>query len=59
MLDDIDAAIFALKARLIELGLAPRKLAITGESADGHLTLLYGCSRFEQSPIPIWLPRLC
>jgi acetyl esterase/lipase len=53
MLDDIDAAISALKAKLIQRGYTPRKMAITGESAGGHLTLLYGCSRFEQSPIPI------
>ena len=53
MLDDIDAAIAALKCRMIEKGYAPRKLAITGGSAGGHLALLYGYSRGAKSAIPI------
>ena len=53
MLDDIDAAIAALKAKLLEKGYTPRKMAITGGSAGGHLTLLYGYSRQGQSAIPI------
>jgi len=53
MLDDIDAAVAALQAKLIEKGYTPRKMAITGGSAGGHLTLLYGYSRYAQSAIPI------
>jgi acetyl esterase/lipase len=53
MLDDIDAAIAALKAKLLEKGYTPRKMAVTGLSAGGHLTLLYGYSRYAQSAIPI------
>ena len=53
MLDDIDAAIATLKAKMLEKGYTPRKMAITGGSAGGHLTLLYGYSRYQQSPIPI------
>jgi len=53
MLDDIGAAIAALKDKLTELGYAPRKLAIFGNSAGGHLTMLYGYSRHAGSAIPI------
>lgn len=53
MLDDIENAIGAVKKVMIERGYTPKKLAITGESAGGHLTLLYGYARFSSSPIPI------
>jgi acetyl esterase/lipase len=53
MLDDIDAAIAALKDKLIQKGYTPRKIAITGLSAGGHLALLYGYSRRQQSAIPV------
>ncbi|MCL2646065.1 MAG: alpha/beta hydrolase [Phycisphaerales bacterium] len=53
MLDDIGNAIAALKAKLIAEDYTPNKLAITGWSAGGHLAMLYGGSRYQQSSIPI------
>ena len=53
LLDDIDSAIAALKAKLIKKGYTPRRMAITGGSAGAHLALLYGYSRGAQSAIPI------
>ena len=53
MLDDIGIAIAALKAKLVTEGYVPKKLAITGWSSGGHLTMLYGYSRHQQSAIPI------
>jgi len=53
MLDDIGNAIAALKAKMLEKGYTPRRMAISGGSAGGHLTLLYAYSRGAQSPIPI------
>ena len=53
MLDDIGAAIAALRAKLIAKGYTPRKMAISGGSAGGHLTMLYAYSRGAQSAIPI------
>ena len=53
MLDDIDAAVAALQAKLLEEGYTPRKMAVTGQSAGGHLALLYGYSRAAQSAIPV------
>ena len=53
MLDDIGSAIASLKAKLFEEGYTTKKLAITGWSAGGHLTLLYGYSRYQQSSTPI------
>ena len=53
MLDDIGNAIAALNAKLIVEGYTPKKLAITGSSAGGHLVMLYGYSRYQQSSILI------
>jgi len=53
MLDDIGNAIAALKTKLMTEGYPAKKLAITGWSAGGHLTMLYGYKRNQQSSIPI------
>jgi len=53
MLDDIGAAIEAMKYKLLDEGYTPRRLAITGDSAGGHLTMLYAYSRGAQCPLPI------
>ena len=42
-----------MKTKLIAEGYMPNKLAIKGWSAGGHLALLYGYSRYQQSSIPI------
>ncbi|MCL2299471.1 MAG: alpha/beta hydrolase [Firmicutes bacterium] len=53
MLDDIGNAIAAVKARMIEEGYTPRKMAVGGCSAGGHLTMLYAYSRGARAAIPI------
>ena len=53
MLDDIGSAIAGLKIKLTAEGYAPRKIALFGSSAGGHLALLYAYSRYSQSAIPI------
>jgi len=53
MLDDIDNAIVSLKSKLTIEGYSPHKLVLFGASSGGHLALLYGYSRYEQSAIPI------
>ena len=53
MLDDIGRAIAALRDTLVEQGCPPRRLALSGVSAGGHLCLLYAYSRRGQSVIPI------
>jgi acetyl esterase/lipase len=53
MLDDIESAVAALRAKLLEKGYTPRKMAISGGSAGGHLTMLYAYSRGARAPIPI------
>ena len=53
MLDDIGSAVATLKAKMLEKGYRPRKMAVAGLSAGGHLALLYGYSRYGQSAIPI------
>ena len=53
MLDDIDSAIVKLDAFLREKSVIPQKLAISGASAGGHLTMLYGFTHYESCKIPI------
>lgn len=55
MLEDIGHAIEALKAKTAELGYSVDKLALSGLSAGGHLAMLYGYSRAQESAIPIVL----
>jgi acetyl esterase/lipase len=53
MLDDIGDAIAALKEKLTAEGYPPRRIALQGGSAGGHLIMMYAYSRYEQSAIPI------
>lgn len=51
ILDDIDAALACIKAKGEENGVSINKVLLTGDSAGGHLSLLYGYSRAETAPI--------
>jgi len=53
MVDDVENAIVKLDAFLREKGITPRRLAITGVSAGGHLTLLYAVTRLAACKIPV------
>ena len=51
ILDDIDAALACIKEIGIENGVNINKVLLTGDSAGGHLSLLYAYSRAETAPI--------
>ena len=51
ILDDIDAALARIKEIGIENGVNINKVLLTGDSAGGHLSLLYAYSRAETAPI--------
>lgn len=51
ILDDIDAALKCIKAKGAENGVNINKVLLTGDSAGGHLSLLYGYSRAATAPI--------
>ena len=53
MVDDVENAVIKLDAFLRGMGITPRKLAITGVSAGGHLTLLYAATRLADCKIPV------
>lgn len=51
IMDDIDAALALIKQKGEENGVNINKVLLTGGSAGGHLSLLYGYSRVETAPI--------
>lgn len=51
ILDDIDAALAAIKAKGAEVGVNINKVLLTGDSAGGHLSLLYAYARKNTAPI--------
>ena len=51
IMDDIDAALALIKQKGEENGVSINKVLLTGGSAGGHLSLLYGYSRAENAPI--------
>lgn len=51
ILDDIEAALFAIKAKGAEIGVDINKVLLTGDSAGGHLSLLYAYARKNTSPV--------
>ena len=51
ILDDIDAALARIKEIGLENGVNINKVLLTGDSAGGHLSLLYAYSRAETAPI--------
>lgn len=51
VLDDIDAALAKVKAKGAEVGVNINKVLLTGDSAGGHLSLLYAYARKNTAPI--------
>lgn len=51
ILDDIDAALACIKQKGEENGVNINKVLLTGHSAGGHLSLLYGYSKADTAPI--------
>ncbi len=51
VLDDIDAALAKVKAKGAEVGVNINKVLLTGDSAGGHLSLLYAYARKKTAPI--------
>lgn len=51
ILDDIDAALAAVKAKGAEVGVNINKVLLTGDSAGGHLSLLYAYARKATAPV--------
>lgn len=60
VLDDITAALASIKAKGAEYGVNFDKVLLTGISAGGHLSLLYGYTRKDVAPIkPVCIVELC
>ncbi|MBQ9880173.1 MAG: alpha/beta hydrolase [Clostridia bacterium] len=53
MLDEVTQCIAALRDFSEENGLNITKIALSGYSAGGHISMLYSYSRPEESPIPL------
>lgn len=51
VLDDTDAALAKIKAKGTEAGVNINKVLLTGDSAGGHLSLLYAYARKKTAPI--------
>ncbi len=51
VLDDIDAALAKIKEKGAEVGVNINKVLLTGDSAGGHLSLLYAYARKNTAPI--------
>lgn len=51
LLDDIDAALALIKQKGSENGVSINKVLLTGDSAGGHLSMLYAYSRAKTAPI--------
>ena len=52
-LDDITAAMAAVKTVCARKGIALQRAVLMGESSGGHLALLYAYTRQAQSPVPV------
>ena len=60
ILDDISAALAAIKAKGNEYGVNFDRVLLTGVSAGGHLSLLYAYTRKDTAPIkPVCVVELC
>ena len=60
ILDDITAALSAIKAEGLARGVSFDRALLTGASAGGHLSLLYAYSKKEEAPIrPVCVVELC
>lgn len=51
VLDDIDDALAAIKTKGNEVGVNINKVLLTGDSAGGHLSLLYAYARKSTAPV--------
>ena len=51
VLDDIDAALAKIKKKGAEVGVNINKVLLTGDSAGGHLSLLYAYARKNTAPV--------
>lgn len=51
ILDDIDAALATIKQKGAEVGVNINRVLLTGDSAGGHLSLLYAYARKNTAPI--------
>jgi len=51
ILDDIDAALAKVKQKGAEVGVNINKVLLTGDSAGGHLSLLYAYARKATAPV--------
>lgn len=51
ILDDIDAALLKIKQKGNEAGVNINKVLLTGDSAGGHLSLLYAYARKKTAPV--------
>ena len=51
VLDDIDAALAVIRKKGAEVGVNINKVLLTGDSAGGHLSLLYAYARKNSAPI--------
>ncbi len=51
ILDDIEAALAAVKAKGAEVGVDINRVLLTGDSAGGHLSLLYAYARKNTAPV--------
>lgn len=51
IMDDIDLALTAIKAKGAENGVNINRVMLTGSSAGGHLSMLYAYSRKDTAPI--------
>ncbi len=59
-MDDISAALAAIKAKGQECGVDFDRVLLTGISAGGHLSLLYAYTRRDTAPIrPVCVVELC
>lgn len=60
LLDDITAALAAIRAEGEACGVSFDRVLLTGSSAGGHLSLLYAYSRKKTAPIrPVCVVELC
>ena len=51
ILDDIDAALSTIKKTAADVGINVNKVLLTGDSAGGHLSLLYAYARKKTAPV--------
>ncbi len=53
VMDEIDAALKTLKEEATKRGAPLEKVALSGDSAGGHIAMLYAYSRGKNAPLPV------